>query len=503
MKLFCVILLLITNSFLVSLKAQNWSPVSVGKTYHYSCDTTNTIFSLWADSLHVNGQDTTYYLNRLILPCDTCNWPYYQNYFGSTNVTLMIRNQPFFLKRELKVLNNGIFVMISPDTLVFDKNVAVSNSWIFDSFPNTQATVIFKNYGDVLGVPDSLMGVVINTNDTIILSKNYGIVKWPCIPGNYFRLMGVEGNDTVGYSVPDSSDIYDFHIGDSFYYEDWQLWPDRDYNNQICVKIDSLYYSGITKKYRCQFYEMGHLNDYGWNIHTWWDNGDTSNCDILIHNCIGINSEFSLENFPIEYCRSHQDTMLCPMNISTPYYSVFKLYFDNNRTVFEQLPLKYISLSDNYGFPSVFSDILINNDIMDIHHILIKEKQGLIENRNHLGSIDAISWGRVVSVQVINGDTISVPNLICSYLNINNPNNKSSLIIFPNPTNGEFNITGIDNGVIEVYSLVGEKVYSEKIENGSSETTSTIHLPKGICSGMYIVKIISGEEQFSSKLLLK
>ena len=154
---------------LYEIKAQNWLLVDTGKTYHYSCDTTNTIFSLWADSIKINGTDTTYYTNRVILPCDTCHLQYYP---GLNATMFLLKNQPLFLKRNITIINNGNIILTSPDTLILNRTAQVGNSWVFDTSASILASVYFKGLGSVLGVSDSLMGILLNSTDTIILSKN-------------------------------------------------------------------------------------------------------------------------------------------------------------------------------------------------------------------------------------------------------------------------------------------------------------------------------------------
>ncbi|OFX32788.1 MAG: hypothetical protein A2X08_07010 [Bacteroidetes bacterium GWA2_32_17] len=477
---------------LYEIKAQNWLLVDTGKTYHYSCDTTNTIFSLWADSIKINGTDTTYYTNRVILPCDTCHLQYYP---GLNATMFLLKNQPLFLKRNITIINNGNIILTSPDTLILNRTAQVGNSWVFDTSASILASVYFKGLGSVLGVSDSLMGILLNSTDTIILSKNHGVIKWPCDTGSYFRLIGVEGIDTIGYHVPDSLEIYDFHEEDSFYYEDRQLWPDRNYYNSICLKVDSTFYYGNIKKYQYQYYQYGHLDDYGWNIHTWWSNGGTDSCIVLINNCAGINNDFSLVRFPIEYCRSYQDK-----RISSDYYSIFNLYLVNNKTVFEQLPLKYYSLVSYYGYPSNYTDILVNTDTLEVHHILIKEKQGLIEN---VEGFWEGGWGRIVTVQVLNGDTLTTPNSLCTYLNIKKTNELSDINIFPNPTNDIIYISGLTDGTIEIYNMLGQKVYQNKILEAESNEQVSINVNGKLNSGILIMKVASKEKSSSFKLFIK
>ncbi len=72
--------------------------------------------------------------------------------------------------------------------------------------------------------------------------------------------------------------------------------------------------------------------------------------------------------------------------------------------------------------------------------------------------------------------------------------------ISPNPSAGIFNVNfknSIPNGKIEIVSILGEIVFSEKIFN---ETTKYIHLSS--VPGIYIVKVYNAEKYFCGKIVV-
>ena len=79
--------------------------------------------------------------------------------------------------------------------------------------------------------------------------------------------------------------------------------------------------------------------------------------------------------------------------------------------------------------------------------------------------------------------------------------NNSELIIAPNPSNDAFNIVFdtplIGKTILEVYNLVGQKVYVETIENKKEHQLLLSHLPVG----SYILKIINNNKYIDKKLL--
>ena len=77
-----------------------------------------------------------------------------------------------------------------------------------------------------------------------------------------------------------------------------------------------------------------------------------------------------------------------------------------------------------------------------------------------------------------------------------------SFYVSPNPTNGNFYIgfnSLIRNGVVEVTNSLGQKLYSDKINNQRSIELNIV----GIASGIYFVKVFDGENQFSKKIIIQ
>jgi len=72
--------------------------------------------------------------------------------------------------------------------------------------------------------------------------------------------------------------------------------------------------------------------------------------------------------------------------------------------------------------------------------------------------------------------------------------------IYPNPSTGKFNIEieKTDDGVIEIYNVMGENVYSEKILNRKS-----LLLNLDVPNGIYFVKIYDGEKIYSEKIVIQ
>ncbi|MBU1718539.1 MAG: T9SS type A sorting domain-containing protein, partial [Bacteroidetes bacterium] len=72
-----------------------------------------------------------------------------------------------------------------------------------------------------------------------------------------------------------------------------------------------------------------------------------------------------------------------------------------------------------------------------------------------------------------------------------------TISIYPNPSNGEFNVV-VPEGtwIMSVYAVSGQLMYREKIEGSTSFNA-------GIPSGLYLMKFENGNSQYSTRILVK
>jgi hypothetical protein len=83
-----------------------------------------------------------------------------------------------------------------------------------------------------------------------------------------------------------------------------------------------------------------------------------------------------------------------------------------------------------------------------------------------------------------------------------NPNESISFQVSPNPTTNNFTITFpniINKGVIEIYNVLGKKIFREDIINVSQKEIrfNTIN------AGIYFVKVRDGEKEYCKKLVIE
>ncbi|HKR04410.1 MAG TPA: T9SS type A sorting domain-containing protein [Bacteroidia bacterium] len=102
---------------------------------------------------------------------------------------------------------------------------------------------------------------------------------------------------------------------------------------------------------------------------------------------------------------------------------------------------------------------------------------------------------------VASGGTVTT---LCTTVGINPIFNFQFSIfnISPNPTTNNFTITfpnTIHKGSIEIYTILGKKIFNENIFNSSQKE---IHLKNG-AAGIYFVKVRDGEKEYGEKLVIE
>ncbi|HTO15010.1 MAG TPA: T9SS type A sorting domain-containing protein [Edaphocola sp.] len=100
-------------------------------------------------------------------------------------------------------------------------------------------------------------------------------------------------------------------------------------------------------------------------------------------------------------------------------------------------------------------------------------------------------------------DTSSCHNIILTSTRINELSNSENIFIFPNPSNGHFQIIGSalqlnKNYKIEIYNIIGKKIYQSVIFG----TNSDIDISKQ-AKGIYLLTINDGLNIYTNKIILK
>ena len=203
---FCLLMLTGTT-----LLAQNWVVLNPAYRYNYKTDDSDTIRSqIRVMDIDTLGPDSfRYELNRVASLCTSC--PY---------ECMITVDLPQFLQADAQI-RGSIWRFSMPDTLVIHSLADVDSTWIFNEQDSIPATVVGLFPTSVLGVSDTVRVMVSTMNDTIIWSREHGIVMWHMLGEPRYDLVGVQGAGQ-GIVMPSFEEIYAFQPGDALQFN--QSW---------------------------------------------------------------------------------------------------------------------------------------------------------------------------------------------------------------------------------------------------------------------------------------
>lgn len=219
MKHLLLVLLFIT----FKIESQNWNVFNSAYRYNYEFNNAGIITNvLFADTVSLNGNDTILSTNRIVSECN--------NRCVTTTVTVpsgkryFIKNMPQFLQRKITKFSNG-YTRLHDTASLYIKNAGlVGSTWLFDSVNTVTAIVVTSGIVTVFGQSDSVRTILLNNVDTLLLSKNFGILKFPELyaKNKYYSLRGIERNKyydqnaLYGQKVINAWDIHNYQVGDVF-----------------------------------------------------------------------------------------------------------------------------------------------------------------------------------------------------------------------------------------------------------------------------------------------
>lgn len=122
-------------------------------------------------------------------------------------------------------------------------------------------------------------------------------------------------------------------------------------------------------------------------------------------------------------------------------------------------------------------------------------------NQNYTATVSGSYYVVVTS----SGCSSSSSIINFNVLSIDNNEIESALSIYPNPTTSEINLRfnaniNIETGIVSLYNLVSQKVFSQYLSFENGETNFNVNLPNGI----YLLEFISnkGKIKFTKKIII-
>ncbi|MCX6270139.1 MAG: T9SS type A sorting domain-containing protein [Bacteroidetes bacterium] len=191
----------------LSGQSQNWTPVNPAYHYTYSKGGQfSDLVAIQTDSVHNTGNTQTCYLNRIVQP-----WP--APYDSYTHI-----NCPQFLKKSCLLNLPDSFCFIDPGIYIIKPFLPVDSPWVFDPVSGISATITDVYIDTLAGIADSVKCILLSSNDTILLSKEHGIILFQ-IPGDSLscKLTGIKELNW-GQQIPGFNEFVSFNVNDVFEY---------------------------------------------------------------------------------------------------------------------------------------------------------------------------------------------------------------------------------------------------------------------------------------------
>lgn len=440
--------------------AQNWLPIDSNKIYHFNNDNGELISKSIASS---QMNDTTF-LSSIIEKCDTC-----------TNQNIYYRNQADFL--GFYMLNNfdTSFTFIGKDTFTIKTNANIGDSW---SYTATKTAIVIDeiemNFENQI---DSIKIVWLENTDTLIISKEHGIIQIPFFYKNkIYKQIGIKDN----YGTQELSfwEVYDFNVGDIFQYKKGR--GSSDYSSNLYYKLEV-----TSKEIGLDYLKYTFKKNEGiiYDTITYTLN---SHEDSLLYGIIG--DWFEIDNY---------NTSSYNLAYITPSYR-----YDINNVL-----SKYISAppnliqNNNSAIPIIIADFNTNNLILNsCGELSVFYKKSLGKTYQTILTCFDIEYF-ILTGYYKGTDTVGTIYNDDYYVGIKELININNFINFyPNPTNSKLQIDLINNlkTQIELYNILGEKVFEESINQNKAIDVSAL------TKGLYLLKACNENNNCgSSKLIIK
>jgi hypothetical protein len=465
------------SCFSLSSFGQSWDLVPANDKLNFLEDGQDIIQNtIWIDSISINGSTMVYHLNRVA----TCDDP----------PTNCLRNQAGLLGKEI-IVENGEHRFGAEANLIVIPNASLGTNWLYDSDDIT-AEVVAIEEANVWGIMDSVKTIALSNSDTILLSKQWGLLYYPTDASNY-TTVGIDNLD-LGETVPGFFDIFEFEVGDIFYHE-------NSYNasSQGSGEIGtmSLYRSEILSKavfpdrleYTVHF--LGYTYDWSSFPPT------TSNFDEVQT----ISFDYSPEH-PANYY--HRDLFAYGDEEELgngPFWTIMHSSRDEQGRYAKSIGVQETTagLPDegSGGFViDLTTDTLQQADYPDQFHVTYKEGLGEIlyinrffevgERRELIGYIkDGVEVGEIIPDADL---VVSVDELVTP----------TAWVLYPNPTRDyihiQFPTENQNTGQWEIRDLAGKLLLSGQY-NGKEISIATL------AAGVYLFTFTEGKNSYTRKVI--
>jgi hypothetical protein len=465
---------------------QQWRPLTSNEKFNFRIDSAGYISnSIWVDSIKIENGDSVFFLNRVVTKCDTCYYPYWR-----------LCNQPQFLQKKIIQNPGGLYIFQEPGKYYLKTLAPLNASWLFDSVASITAQVVNKSFELIFNIYDSIKTIQLSNGDTIRLSKNHGILKFPDFNlDQHYHLEGIEGRN-IGIVIPKFADFFNFNVGDIFQYKGgWHSYaiPPSGGGGLSKITINSRdssygYYAYEATAIGC--YWPDYMGMHGDTTHYYEIETLVYN-DSITHFC---------NYYPLQIMEDQVD-----VNAAGPNSSYMIITKDTNQLITkssrEDNPIDpdLLYIHGSYWSPSYPYEVLIP----DGNSFIRKYKTGLGLTREYYMIFEYMSDHELIGY-VKNGDTVGIiyPDYVILE-SIKENENGRICTVFPNPANNKviisFKETPKDRVIVEIFSSDGRMVLKKLFEKSIEKMETDVH---ELGKGMYYIKIHSNGNDIVKKLII-
>lgn len=487
-------------TFYVVAFSQNWQPIVSSETYHFVLEnSTQPVYTIKVDSVEFTGSDSIFYLNRIA--CENCTTIY--NGPANCDTCYGKYNQPQFLQRVMTLSANGNVTFSDTTELVFQSDASLNDTWQYSLSPLITAEVVALSLADVFGNSDSVKTISLSSGDTILLSKNHGLLQFPfsADSGLHYYITGIE-TQQLGFVPPKMKDFFNFDVGDMFEYHGSYGSGGSEYvsYNVRKYEVTSKVENGDILQYHIQgnervFWQSGFQNPTFGTVYSIIDR-DLVFIDSAEHFGNNYNDElFDLSNIIKKWSGSDQAI-----------FTEVNWLYDITKTEYDSLGL----FTKQFGITYPPTGLL---KIDTIHETMFREYFGgpesLLKYKEGLGQTDfnffhfEYNESEYLAAYRKGNDTVGVftpdSNLIIGV----NENQLSTLTLYPNPATTSITIEfpaslTFKNAVLSILTITGQVVNQTSIQN--LQTTIDV---SGYSKGLYLFKVQTGDEVVVKKVIVK
>lgn len=459
--------------FTLNSNSQNWNVFNKNYRYNYKFNNSQLVSNvLFADTVKQTGADTTYIMNNI----------------GVVTGSILTINKPQFLMKKIIKLANGDVKLQDTTNITIIPTCSLNQTWLFDTNYNLTATCVATATQTIFNLTDSVKTIIVNNVDTVVLSKQFGIIQFPKLyaQNKYYRLVGIEEKSTYtltalyGEKVPNAWDFYDYLVG-----------------SVRCYSYD--WYSGMAGQGSCRAgsqiikTKLTGSNSYVYNI------DDVYMVGPMPQVCPSPFATYSTVNTSLSYTGLTSSTLTensYPGKVfyyfpSTPVAQIVEFGRDNTGRFY-----KYIGTSCQSAYD--LSIAMPNNNTTTYY--TLSYTPALQPN---IGAPSSHCWG-VAKGKVVENNliwSVSGGSELCAscFGTVGLPVYERELLnnlVYPNPANSSITIP-VDNCKLFIYDVFGKAILIQQIENKRSVDVS--ELPNGI----YFTEIQTNSGKYSQKVIIQ